>query len=339
MNFDLDDEQRAIKDTARELLASRFKLERVRELAEAGAYDDAVWKEVGELGWPGIAVPEEHGGQGLGAIELTLLCEEVGYACAPLPLFPTAATSLLISAAGSEEQRERWLAGLGSGELTAGFAATTPGQDSVVMDAEGAAVLALDDGDGARLAEPAEVEIEPLDLIDSTRRYARVSGGSGDPLPGEVAWAIDCAVVALAGELTGLAQRAMEMAVEYARERQQFGRPIGAYQAVSHACARMLYDVEESRSLTYYAAWCAGAEPESLPMAASMAKARASEAAWDVAAASLQVHGGIGFTWEHDLHFFLKRARVCANLLGTPRQHRDRVAELAGLGSAVAVGA
>jgi alkylation response protein AidB-like acyl-CoA dehydrogenase len=125
----------------------------------------------------------------------------------------------------------------------------------------------------------------------------------------------------------------MEMAVEYARERQQFGRPIGAYQGVSHACAKMLYDVEESRSLTYYAAWCADAQPESLPLAASMAKARASEAAWDVASASLQVHGGIGFTWEHDLQFFLKRARVSAGLLGTARQHRDRVADIAGLGS------
>jgi alkylation response protein AidB-like acyl-CoA dehydrogenase len=141
-------------------------------------------------------------------------------------------------------------------------------------------------------------------------------------------------MVALAGELTGLGQRAMEMAVDYAREREQFGRPIGAYQAVSHRCAGMLYDVEEARSLTYYAAWCADAEPESLPLAAHMAKARASEAAWSVASAALQTFGGIGFTWEHDLQFWLKRARVDRQLLGGPGQHRERVAELAGLGAA-----
>ena len=138
-------------------------------------------------------------------------------------------------------------------------------------------------------------------------------------------------MIALAAELTGIAQRAMEMAVSYAKERQQFDRPIGAYQAVSHRCAEMLYDTEEARSLTYYAAWTADAEPESLPLAASMAKARASEAGWRVSAAALQVHGGIGFTWEHDLHFLLKRAKVGAELLGDPRMHRERVASLVGL--------
>ena len=120
--------------------------------------------------------------------------------------------------------------------------------------------------------------------------------------------------VALSAEMVGVAQRAMDMAVEYAKEREQFGRPIGSYQAVSHQCARMLYDTEEARSLTYYAAWTADAEPESLALAASMAKARASDAAWHVTASALQVHGGIGFTWEHDLQFWLKRAKVDGEL-------------------------
>ena len=127
----------------------------------------------------------------------------------------------------------------------------------------------------------------------------------------------DMLAVAIAAELIGIGQRAMEMAVEYAREREQFDRPIGAYQGVSHRCAKMLYDVEESRSLTYFAAWAADAEPESLPMAAAMANARASDAAWETCKASLQVHGGIGFTWEHDLQFWLKRARVGGQLFGT----------------------
>ena len=122
------------------------------------------------------------------------------------------------------------------------------------------------------------------------------------------------------------------MAVEYAKEREQFGRPIGAYQAVSHRLAEMLWDVEEARSLTYYAAWVADAEPESLPLAASMAKARASDAANSVTHNAIQTLGGIGFTWEHDIHFLLKRARVAGQLLGTARQHRERVAELSGLG-------
>ena len=143
--------------------------------------------------------------------------------------------------------------------------------------------------------------------------------------------AADRSLVALAAELTGIAQRAMEMAIDYAKERQQFDRPIGAYQAVSHRLADMLWEVEEARSLTYYAAWCADAEPESLPLAASMAKARASDAANMVAHNAIQTFGGIGFTWEHDIHFFLNRARVSSQLMGSAHQHRDRVAALVGL--------
>jgi alkylation response protein AidB-like acyl-CoA dehydrogenase len=142
---------------------------------------------------------------------------------------------------------------------------------------------------------------------------------------------VETSVVLLAAELVGVAARALEMAVAYAKEREQFDRPIGAYQAVSHRLAEMLWDVEESRSLVYYAGWTADAQPESLPLAASMAKARASDAATSVTHNAIQTFGGIGFTWEHDIHFFLKRARVSAQLLGTARQHRERVASLVGL--------
>jgi alkylation response protein AidB-like acyl-CoA dehydrogenase len=180
--------------------------------------------------------------------------------------------------------------------------------------------------------EPDEAEIEELELIDATRTFARASAPAGDELATPADELVGRAFVAIAAELVGLAQRAMEMAVEYAKEREQFGRPIGAYQAVSHRCAEMLWDVEEARSLTLYAAWCADAEPESLPAAAHMAKARASDTGWSVTASALQVFGGIGFTWEHDLQFLLKRAKVDGQLLGAPRGHRDRVAALAGLG-------
>ena len=132
----------------------------------------------------------------------------------------------------------------------------------------------------------------------------------------------------MAAELVGVSQRVMEMAVEYARDRKQFDRPIGAYQAVSHRCADMLREVESARSTMLWAAWAAEAEPETLPLAASMAKALASDAGWNVTSSALQVHGGIGFTWEHDLHFFLKRAKVDGTLYGSARAHRDRVADL-----------
>ena len=250
-----------------------------------------------------------------------------------MPFLSNASAGLFVQHAGSDEQRQRWLPGIASGEER-GASAFEPRSNELVVDAEGAAVLVLNDSDRAVLAEAGEAAIEPVELIDATRSYARVSTSGGDELSGDVEGAADRAVVALAAELTGVAQRAMEMAIEYAKERQQFDRPIGAYQAVSHRCAGMLYDVEEARSLAYYAAWTADAEPESLPIAASMAKARASDAAWRVTNEALQVLGGIGFTWEHDLHFLLKRARVGAGLLGDSRMHRDRVATLAGLGAA-----
>jgi alkylation response protein AidB-like acyl-CoA dehydrogenase len=332
VDFGFNDEQQAIKETAREMLAKRSPLEKVRAAAEARAYDDALWAEIRGLGWPGIAIPEEHGGQGLGTVELAILCEELGYACAPTPFLSNGSAGLLIDHAGSDEQRQRWLPGIASGEER-GAAAFEPGGNDFVPDAVGAAVLVLTDGDRATLVEAGDAEIEPVELVDATRHYARVALDSGgDPLPGDAAAAADRSLVALAAELTGIAQRAMEMAIDYAKERQQFDRPIGAYQAVSHRCAGMLYEVEEARSLTYYAAWCADDEPESLPLAASMAKARASDAAWRVTNDALQVLGGIGFTWEHDLHFLLKRAKVGAELYGDPRQHRERVATLAGLG-------
>jgi alkylation response protein AidB-like acyl-CoA dehydrogenase len=330
MDFDFNDEQREIKSTAREFIGARFKPEKVRELAESEApYDDALWGEMCALGWPGIAIAEVHGGQGLGVVELVILQEELGYACAPSPMISNAFAGALIEGAGSDEQKRRWLPGIASGERR-GAAALTPDHEPVVGAAAGAAVLVLNDGDGAKLVEPEAATLERLAMIDTTRAYFRASAAGGEPLPGDVASAVDVGVVALTAELVGVAQRALEMAVDYAKERQQFGRPIGAYQAVSHRLAGMLWDVEEARSLTYYAAWTADAEPESLPLAASMAKARASDAATAVTHDAIQTLGGIGFTWEHDVHYFLKRARVGAQLLGTARQHRERVAELAG---------
>jgi alkylation response protein AidB-like acyl-CoA dehydrogenase len=333
MNFDLNDEQQEIKRTAHEFLASRFKPEKVRQLAESRSYDDSLWKEISDLGWPGIAISEDDGGQGLGMVELAVLLEEAGIVCAPTPLLGSAGAALVISAAGSDAQRSEWLPKLASGEATGSFGGFADGTSTLFCDLPTADVVVTFDGEGALLAPASEVEFEPFEAIDATRSYGLVPEAAGERLPGDVDAGRDRLAVAIAAELTGIAQRTLEMATEYARERQQFGRAIGAYQAVSHRIAAMLLATEESRSLTYYAAWTADAEPESLPMAAAMAGARASDAGWEVPSSALQVLGGIGFTWEHDLQFWLKRGRVAGRMLGTPRDHRERVAELSGLGS------
>ena len=335
MNFDYSDDQQAIKSTARDFLASRFKLEKVRELAEKGEYDDGLWGQIAELGWPGIFVEEAHDGQDLGVVELAILQEELGYACAPTPFFSNAAAGLLVKHAGSDEQRERLLPGVASGEARGTVGIVKDGEAPLVPDADTAAFVVLLDNGSGTIVEGAQAE--RVDTIDSTRRFFRVSAdGGGETLDGDLKAGFQRIEVALAAELVGLCQRAMEMAVEYAKDRKQFERPIGAYQAVSHRCAQMMLETEGARAATLYAAWAADHEPESLPLGASMAKAYAADAGWRVTAASLQVHGGIGFTWEHDLHWFLKRARTNGALFGSAREHRDRVAELAGLARSAA---
>ena len=330
MNFDFSDDQQAIKRTAKDMLAERFKLERVRELAEAGEYHDDAWKEMCELGWAGIFIDEDHGGQGLGIVELVILMEELGYALAPVPFLSNAAAGLALQFAGTDEQKERWLPGIASGEARGTVGMVRDGEARLVPDADSAEVIVLIGFDGSTsVLEAGSAQIEPVETMDRTRRFARVRADGGEPLGGDCFAAGDRIATALSAETVGVAQKAMEMAVEYARERKQFGRAIGAYQAVSHRCAQMLLEVEGARSGAYYAAWCADSEPDSLPAAASGAKAYSSDAGWRVCGSSLQVHGGIGFTWEHDLHFFLKRAKTNAMLYGSAREHRERVASLA----------
>jgi alkylation response protein AidB-like acyl-CoA dehydrogenase len=329
VNFDFTDDQQAIKRTANELLSARFKPEHVRELAEAERYDEDAWKEMSELGWAGIFIDEDHGGQGLGIVELVILMEELGYALAPVPFLANAAAGLALQYAGTDEQKERWLPGIASGEARGTVGVLRDGEARLVPDADSAEVIVLiAPGGESIVVEASAAEIEPFATMDRTRRFARVRTDGGEPLGGDQLAAADRIATALSAETVGVAQKAMEMAVEYGRDRKQFGRAIGSYQAVSHRCAQMLLEVEGSRSAAYYAGWCADAEPDSLPAAASMAKAYSSDAGWRVCGSSLQVHGGIGFTWEHDLHFFLKRARTNAILFGSAREHRERLAGL-----------
>ena len=325
MDFGLSPEQTAIQQGAREFLAARSDLRAVRRNAEAGTYDEDLWKAIAGQGWTGIAVPEADGGAGLGHVELALVAEENGYACAPSPFFSNSAATIILGA-GGDEQRRRWLPGLVSGEGRGAVGMMTPDGSALVPDAGAAAVLVLVDGARAVVVAREDADVEQVAAVDITRPYFRVRAGGGEPLTGDCAGALNRVEVLLSAELTGVAARAMDMAVEYAKQRNQFDRPIGAYQAVSHRCVDMLLAVESARSATYFAAWTADAEPASLAQAASVAKATAAETGWRVASSALQVHGGIGFTWEHDLQFFLKRAAADARLFGSVAAHRERVA-------------
>jgi alkylation response protein AidB-like acyl-CoA dehydrogenase len=360
--FDLNDEQQQIRATAREFLASRYKPERIRELIDTElGFEESDWREMVELGWPGLALPEEYGGQGLGSVELAAVFEEMGYALAPSPLFSNTVAGLALAFCASEDQKAEYLAPLAAGEKRGAVALIDAGSSGaidefemegraadggmvldgekvLVMDAGAADFLLVATSDGNRhLVECDQpgVSIVRESSIDLTRRIysVRLEGvevAAERSLPADrddYQQVFHRVCVALAAELTGIAQRTMEMAVQYAKERQQFGRPIGSYQAVSHLCAQMLLETESARSATYYAAWAAEASPEELPLAASMAKAYASDAGWRVPGESLQVHGGIGFTWEHDLHLWLKRGRVDASSFGDAHWHRERVAE------------
>ena len=321
MNFDFTEDQRTIKATARELLASRSPFERVRAAAEAGRDDADLWRELCELGWPGIAIPEAHGGQGLGAVELAVLLEELGYAVAATPLLGSALAGLAIAHAGTAEQQARWLPGLAAGELTGAFG--TPG---LVAGGGDAAVFVLADGGGVTLLDRADADVEPIDAIDPTRRYAAVRGDGAEL--GDAAGALDRATGALAAELVGVCQRALDMTVAYVKERRQFGVPVGSFQAVAHRCAEMLLHTEGARSAAYFAAWAAGAAPERLPEAAGLARVAAGTAGCEVTGSAIQAHGGIGFTWEADVHWLFKRAQLDAALLAATGPGRAGLARM-----------
>jgi alkylation response protein AidB-like acyl-CoA dehydrogenase len=329
MDFGFTDDQREIQRTARDLLADRASAARVREHAEARTTDESLWQELSELGWPGIAVSESYGGQGLGQIELSILCEELGRSLAPVPFLGSAMAAAVIEHGGSEEQRERWLPGLASGELVGALGAARDGASELVIGAPQAQVIVLVEDDGSAQALAAEeVEVTPLDSIDPTRSAGSVvASGTGGALPDGCA-GFGRALISASSELVGVCDRALAMTVEHVKDRKQFGVPVGSFQAVSHRCAQMLLDTEKARSTTAFAAWTADADPERLAEAAAMAKAASSDAGREVTAAAIQMHGGIGFTWEADVHWLFKRAQLDAALLGGAKRHRARLASI-----------
>jgi alkylation response protein AidB-like acyl-CoA dehydrogenase len=376
MQLVFTEEQEELRRAARVFLEDHSSSEQVRAaMASELGFDAEVWKRIAtELGWCGVAIPESHGGAGLGAVELVALLEEMGEAllCAPFLSSVCMAAPALIAADDSAAARE-WLPAIaegrvvatlatgdrfGAGDVTAlarksGDGFVLAGESRFVLDGHAADLLlvaARREGsrgaDGVSLfAVPAlspGVERRALPTMDQTRRFAAVAlrdvrvgaaslvGGEGQGWP-LVAHALDFAAVALAAEQVGGAQRCLDLAVAYAKERVQFGRAIGSFQAIKHKCADMMTAVESSRSAAYYAACVAAEGGGELRNVASLAKAWCSESYFRCAADALQIHGGVGFTWEYDVHLHLKRARSMEAFLGSPSWHRERVAAEIGL--------
>ena len=349
MHFDLSDDQAALRDGARALLDGLASSDRVRVVVEAGGgYDAALWEAMVEQGWAAVAVPEAAGGLGLGPVEVTVLAEEIGAHAGPAPVIPTVLALDALLAGGAASLAERLVeGGIGcvawtrdAGAVTAeerGGAWTVSGRPAPTPYAPSAsvAVVAALTGDGpglfaVDLDDVGRPEAEPA--MDRTREigWLRFDATPAERLGGAdaVEALVDRGAVYACAEMLGGAAHVLDLAVEYAKERVQFGRPIGSFQAVKHRCADMLVDVEGMRSTTYWAAWCLAAGDPEASIAASTAKVWCVDASKRVMASSLQVHGGIGFTWEHDLHLFMKRAQLDQLELGEASFHRDRLAAL-----------
>jgi len=324
MNFDLTEDQREIKRTAREFLASRYTPETIRSIA-LDRRPDPHWEEIVELGWPDVME--------LGTVELAVVAEELGYALAPSPLAATWAAKLLFPALEGRGTVAMWDED-GSADPEAAMLPVSDGALTgvkiAVPNADVADTLVVTAAGGRHFAvRAADATIEPARALDTTRPLftVRLDGAPGEEITGDhFAHGWHAAAVMAAAESVGVAERVTRMAVEYAKERKQFGRAIGSYQAVSHACAQMFLETEGARNVAYWAAWALDHDPETASMAANCAKAYASDAAVNVCRSALQVHGGIGFTWEHDLHLFLKRAEANAHAFGDARWHREQVA-------------
>jgi alkylation response protein AidB-like acyl-CoA dehydrogenase len=326
MDFELTADQEALRDAAGDLLASRSSPEVVRRAVDAaGRPDEALWSAMVDQGWCGIAVAEDAGGIGLGWVEAAVLLEQVGAFVAPAPILGQLVALDLLAAT-------EWGPGLIDGSTVA---AVTDGLDQVVAFAPIADVVVVADADRVRAIDLAGCRPDPEPAMDVTRtlgwlRADAVAAAPTTELGGtaEAERLRDVAAVAYSAEVLGISQRLLDLTVEYAKDRMQFGRAIGSFQAVKHRCADMLVDVEGMRSSVYWAAWCVAERHEDASVAASTAKAWCSEAVTRVTSSALQVHGGIGFTWEHDAHLYLKRAHLDAMSFGTAADHRTRLARM-----------
>lgn len=376
MDFGFSDEQEMLRQTARSFLDENCPSAVVRQMMEDDTgYDPNLWKEMADLGWLGLAFPEEYGGQGLGFVDLTVILEEMGAALLPSPFLSSvllAGQTILVG--GSEEQKQTYIPKIADGSLIATLALTEP---SGRFDAEGIAdvtATSSDDGftiSGTKLFVPDAhvadlmvvaartkdagdksfgvslflvdanspgVSTTLLKTMDQTRKQCEVVFDNvnvgRDRLLGmaDMGWPVlhkvlNIATVGLCAEMIGGAQRVLDISVAYAKERVQFGRPIGSFQAIKHKCAEMMLQVESAKSAAYYAAWAVDEDATEAPIAVSMAKAYCSDAFRNTAGEGIQVHGGIGFTWEHDMHLYFKRAKYAEFTFGDATYHRELVAQ------------
>lgn len=359
MNFDFSEDQKLLQKQVQTLLKDHSGMEQVRKVMESGEpFDRELWKLLASGGWQGTAIPEEFGGSGLGYLELVLLAEELGASLAAVPFsssvyFVTEAILL----AGSNEQMEKYLPGLASGKFIGTFAwaegAGVPGTTGLntrfesdklngsktpVIDGQAAnlALVAAQEKGGTSLAlvnlDGPGVTRERIESMDVTRSQSTIrfkdapaerlgEAGKGEELLERL---LDRAAVLLAFEQLGGAKQCHKMALDYAKERYAFGRPIGSFQAVKHKIVDMLVSVDLARSNCYYAAW-ALQNNEDLPVASAAARVSATEAFEFCSRENIQVHGGIGFTWEADPHIFFKRSKLLALMIGGPDLWRERL--------------
>ena len=350
MRFALSEDQRLLQASVEKALAQLCPLERVRRYAEGGEADD-VWRGLAELGLPGVLIGEAHGGLGLGMLEAAVAAEALGAAVAPTPFLGSAVLApLALNLGGSDEQQARWLPKLASGEARAGVAIaeavagrrdgagvtaegrTLSGRSMFALEAAGADLLVVADiAGGLHLAEPAKVE--PMPTIDATRRLyeVRFHRTPAEPLAAGLDRLRDAAWILSAADTVGAAQAMLDKAVAYAKERRQFGRTIGSFQAVKHLCAEMAAELEPARSLVWYAAYAFDHAPDEAPLMAAHAKAHTSEIGRFIARTATEVHGGIGMTDLLGLHYWFKRIGLNRQLFGSPERVREVAARLQGL--------
>jgi alkylation response protein AidB-like acyl-CoA dehydrogenase len=371
MNFAFTEEQEELRKTVRQFLDAKSPESAVREQMETeNGFDPAVWSQMGEqLGLQGLIVPEEFGGSGYSYVELGIVLEEMGRALLCAPFFSTvvlAANTLIHS--GDAAAQKAHLPGIADGSTIATLAFTEP---SGKWDEAGITMEATASGDGFTLTgtkmfvidghtanlvlvaartgkgvslfavegDAAGLTRTALSTMDQTRKQAKLEfAGTPATLVGTegegwnvLSRVLDLAAVGLAAEQVGGAQKVLDMAVEYAKVRVQFGRPIGSFQAIKHKCADMLLEVESAKSAAYYGMWCAAELNDELPSVASLAKAYCSEAYFHATAENIQIHGGIGFTWEHPAHLYFKRAKSSELLFGDPTYHRELLAQRIGI--------
>lgn len=355
MEFGLNESQEILKESARKFFAGECAMGEVRRLMETDTgFDANLWRKLAEQGYTGIIFPEQYGGVGLGVVELALLMEEAGRALLPGPFFSTVALAgSVLQAVASNEQKEKFLAPICQGQARATVAFLDAGASWDVAETQMTAVNGRLKGEKLFVTDAAiadwiivaarngvflvdakadGVRMSPMLGMDATRKLYAVQfdNAAGEKIgdPEGLARALDVATVALAAELVGGMQRSLDITVEYAKTRKQFGKPIGIFQAVQHQCADMYLETESARSAVYYAAWALQENAPDAAAAVSIAKIYASDAARTVGNRGIQVHGGMGFTWENDLHLYYRRAKASETFLGDATFHRERLARL-----------